>query len=107
MAPKSIFPGVSVKEARSLADTIARKNAGQPMRRFDIFEELRRSPDSGPSRQLVTGSSAYGLTTGGYQAEMLSLTPLGQRLSIENDETGLIDAVLNVDAFKQFFDKYR
>lgn len=107
MPARSLFPGVSAKEARTLADTIASKNAGQPMRRLDIFEELHRSPDSGPGRQLVTASSAYDLTTGGYQADMLSLTTLGQRLSVENDETALIDAVLNVDAFKQFFDKYR
>jgi hypothetical protein len=104
---KSLFPRVPVSEARTLADTIAHKNAGQPMRRLDIFEVLEKSPDSGPSRTLVTASSSYGLTSGGYTAETLSLASLGQRLSVEGDGTALIDAILSIDVFKQFFEKYK
>ena len=107
MARPSLFPPLPVSEARLIAQTIAEKNAGQPMRRLDVFHELNKSPDSGPSRNLVTASSGYGLTNGGYQAEMLSLTDLGRRLVVEGDESAVIDAVLNVDAFKKFFDAYR
>lgn len=107
MPPKSLFPLYSVKDARQLADTIAQHNAGQPMRRLDVFEVLKKSPDSGPSRTLVSASSSYGLTSGGYQAETLSLTSLGERLSVEGDETALVDAVLGVDVFKKFFESYK
>jgi len=48
------------------------------VRRLTLFEELGRSAESGPSRQLVTNSGRYGLTEGGYQAEWLTLTELGQ-----------------------------
>jgi len=107
MPPKAVFPAVSVSEARKLADTIAQKNAGQPMRRLDVFHELGRSPTSGPGRALVTASGAYGLTTGSYKADRLTITPLGRRLSVEGQDAALIDAVLNVEVFKRFFEKYR
>lgn len=106
MRGKSLFPPVRLKEARQIAKTIAEKNAGQPMRRLDIFHELKRVPDSGPSRNLVTASSGFGLTTGGYQAEMLSLTELGRRAAVDGDESALVDAVLNVDVFRKFFETY-
>lgn len=106
MPARSIFPPASIGEARVLADTIARSNAGQPTRRIDVFDVLRRSAESGPSRNLVTASSGYGLTTGGYAAESLSLTELGRRLSVEGDEAAAIDAVLHVDVFRQFFETY-
>ena len=107
MAGKSLFPAVAIEEARQIASTIAEKNAGQPMRRVDVFEELGKSPDSGPSRLLITASSGFGLTTGGYKAEMLALTDLGRRLAIDGDKTALIDAVLNVEVFRRFFESYK
>jgi hypothetical protein len=104
MAGKSLFPPLSLKEARQIADTIARQYSGQPTRRLDVFGALGKSPDSGPSRNLVTSSSGFGLTQGGYQAEMLSLTELGKRLAVEGDETATIDAVLKVEIFQKFFE---
>ena len=47
------------------------------VRRVTLFDHLDRSPDSGPGRQSVTNSARYGLTTGGYQAETLTLTEDG------------------------------
>ncbi|MEX0801318.1 MAG: hypothetical protein WD379_08885 [Dehalococcoidia bacterium] len=107
MPPKAIFPAFPVNEARKLADVIAQKNAGQPMRRLDVFHELGKSPTSGPSRQLVTASGAYGFTTGSYNADKLALTALGRKLAVDGDAAGMIDAVLNVDVFKRFFEKYK
>lgn len=106
MPGRSLFPPAALEDARVLADTIARSNAGQPMRRIDIFDILGRSAESGSGRNLVTASSGFGLTTGGYQAEVLSLTELGRRLAVEGDEAAAIDAVLNVDIFKRFFETY-
>jgi len=106
MAGRSLFPPAPIEEARVLADTIARSGSGQPMRRIDVFDVLGRSPDSGPSRNLVTASSSFGLTGGGYQAEFLALTDLGRRLAVDGDETATIDAVLGVDVFRKFFETY-
>lgn len=106
MPPRSLFPPAPVDEARVLAQTIAESNAGQPMRRIDVFDVLQRSAESGPSRNLVTASFGFGLTTGGYQAEFLSLTDLGRRLAVDGDESAAIEAVLHVDVFRQFFETY-
>jgi len=107
MPGKSLFPPVPIEEAQQIARTIAQKNAGQPMRRLDVFEELRKQPDSGPSRNLVTASSGFGLTTGGYKAEILSLTDLGRRLAVDDDRSAVTDAVLTVEVFRKFFEQYK
>lgn len=76
-----LFPAVSIGEALFLANAIQEHGAGQPIRRLTLFEALNRSPDSGPTRQLITSSNQYGITTGGYTAETLALTPLGDAAS--------------------------
>lgn len=72
------FPNSSFQEALVLADAIQSHSGGTgSMRRVTLFGTLNKSPESGPSRMLVTNSSRYGITTGGYQAEHLELTPNG------------------------------
>ena len=107
MPGKSLFPPVSIGEARQIADTVAQTNAGQPTRRLDVFNVLGKAPDSGPSRNLVTSSSGFALTTGSYRAETISLTDLGRRLAIDRDASAAVDAVLGVDIFGKFFDTYK
>ena len=105
--PATHFPAYTIKDALQISETIATQNAGQPMRRLDIFDHLDKSPESGPSRSLITASSTYGLTKGGYQAETLDLTELGRRIVVDQDGTATIDAIFRVDIFRQFFEKYR
>ena len=72
------FPASSFKEACELAEAIAQISGGaREVRRITLFDHLKRSPDSGRSRQAVTNSARYGLTTGSYTAEMLKLTDDG------------------------------
>jgi hypothetical protein len=72
------FPATSFKEALFLAQAIQKHGAGQRTRRLTLFEALDRSPDSGPTRKLITSSVQYGITTGGYSAEWLDLTAAGK-----------------------------
>ena len=72
------IPALTFEDTIQLAIGIWECASGQKVRRLTLFDYLKKSPDSGPSRTLVTASSKYGLTTGGYQAEMLELTPLGK-----------------------------
>jgi hypothetical protein len=72
-----LFPALSFKEALFIAQSIQTHGAGQPIRRLTLFESLDRSPDSGPTRKLITASAQYKLTTGGYSAETLTLTQDG------------------------------
>jgi hypothetical protein len=75
--PRS-FPATSFREALFLAEAIHKHGAGQQVRRLTLFEALDRSPDSGPTRKLITSSVQYGITSGGYSAEFLDLTPAGR-----------------------------
>lgn len=75
--PTSPFPPVSFLSVLPLAEAIQKHGAGQATRRITIFDKLGKSPESSASRMLITNSSRYGVTTGGYQAEVLELTPLG------------------------------
>ncbi len=72
------FPASTFEEAFTLADAIQKFAPGQDkVRKLTLFDKLGKSPDSGPSRQLITNSSRYGLTKGGYQADFIELTTDG------------------------------
>jgi hypothetical protein len=72
------FPAATFEEALVLADAIQKFAAGQEkVRKLTLFDKLGKSPESGPSRQLITNSSRYGLTTGGYHSDFLELTKDG------------------------------
>ena len=73
------FPRTTLEEALTLGQAIQAHAGGQRVRRTTLFEKLDKSPDSGPSRALITNSGKYGITTGGYQAEFLELTPNGTK----------------------------
>ena len=71
------FATKSASECIIIPEGIWKYASGQKIRRITLFDELGKSPDSGHSRTLVTASSKYGFTTGGYQAEYLELSEEG------------------------------
>lgn len=73
------FPACSFEEALEFALDVAKYGSGQPVRRISLFDHLKKSPESGPSRQLITNSGKYGLTDGSYKAEHIKLTEDGAR----------------------------
>ena len=79
-AIKSI-PSMPFEEVLHLSQAIWECASGKRVRKITLFDHLGKSPDSGPSRFLITSSSKYGLTTGGYQAEYLELTDDGAKAS--------------------------
>jgi len=74
----NLFPAASFEEALTIANGIQKHAAGQKVRRLTLFDQMKKSPDSGPSRQLIVNSNKYGLTKGSYAAEHLELTPEGK-----------------------------
>jgi hypothetical protein len=74
----SLFPASSFEEALTIPNAIQKHAAGQKVRRLTLFDQMQKSPDSGPSRQLITNASKYGLIKGSYKAEHLELTPDGK-----------------------------
>jgi hypothetical protein len=74
----TLFPAASFEEALTIANAIQKHASGQKVRRLTLFDQMGKSPDSGPSRQLIVNSNKYGLTKGSYSAEHLELTPDGK-----------------------------
>lgn len=68
------FPASPFEEALDFARTIYAFGSGQPVRRLSVFDHLGKSPESGPSRQLIINANKYGLIEGGYQADSLKIT---------------------------------
>ena len=48
-----MFPAATFEDALELATAIYRFGSGQPVRRISLFDDLGKSPESGPSRQLI------------------------------------------------------
>jgi hypothetical protein len=107
------FPTFSFREALVIADAIQAHSGGTgKIRRLTLFDTLNKSPDSGPSRQLVTNSARYGLTTGSYTAEHLELTPKGNvATNPEGDPKEKLKArfelaISGIAPFKALYDKF-
>jgi len=105
------FPRDTVEEALKLAKTIQDQNNGQPMKRIFIADHLKIKPESSNFRYLISSSYRYGLTQGGYQAEYISLTPLGDAITKTKDEKEklslLQEACQRVNVWKSFYQRYR
>lgn len=71
------FPALSFQDALALALALQEHASGHRVRRLTMFEKMNQSPDSQPTRQLITASGQYGLSKGGYMADFLELTEDG------------------------------
>lgn len=71
------FPAAPFEETLEFAKAIYMFGSGQPVRRLSVFDHLQKSPESGPSRQLVINANKYGLIEGGYAAEHLKVSADG------------------------------
>lgn len=107
---RNAFPRLSLRKVLPLVKKILELGEGDPVPRLVVFDKLGKAPNSGPSRMLVTTSSAYGLTTGGYQAERLGITDLGKALASSNSSMltqEVIRVLLSNDLFNKFYDKHK
>lgn len=106
------FPACSFEEALEFARAIFEYGSGQPVRRISLFDHLKKSPESGPSRQLITNANKYGLTEGGYQADQLKLTEEGARAvddeipKREKLKARIKLAIESVEPFKGLYERF-
>lgn len=80
------FPAAPFEESLSFAKALYEFASGQPVRRLSLFDHLGKSPESGPSRQLITNANKYGLIRGNYASDQLELTPDGLK-AVDEDAT--------------------
>lgn len=107
-----LFPAGTFEDAIELATAIFEFGSGQPVRRITLFDNMGKSPDSGSTRQLITNSAKYGLTSGSYAADLLALTPDG-RQAVADDVSPASRvrarfklAIENVDVFRGLYECY-
>ena len=74
----TLFPASSFEEALTIPNAIQKHASGQKIRRLTLFDQLGKSPESGPSRQLIINANKYGLTKGSCSSEHLELTADGK-----------------------------
>ncbi len=103
---RGAFPRLSFKKTIELAETIYELGQGEPVRRLKVFDYLKKSPESGPSRMLVTTSAAYDLTVGSYQAEYLSVTGRGQDFITASSKRKKLSLALDILFSNEIFNKF-
>lgn len=107
------FATMCASECVILPEGIWKYASGQKIRRITLFDQLGKSPDSGPSRSMITASSKYGFTSGGYQAEYLELSEDGYvAFNPEESLQNRLKAKFNLiicgnEYFKAIYEKYK
>ena len=80
--PAKPYPLLTFESVLVLAAAIMEHGVDGRLNRRTLFDKLERSPDSSLSRNMVTASSKYDLTKGGYAATDLEMTDDG-RIALE------------------------
>lgn len=106
------FPASTFEDALDLAKSLLDFGAGQPVRRVSLFDHIGKSPESGPSRQLITNANKYGLIKGSTQAEQLELTADGKKAvddqiqPRERARARVNLAIIGVEPFAELYKKF-
>lgn len=108
---KSDFPKHSLESAIKVASAIFEHNGGRPLPPTDTAIALGVSPGSSAFRILLSSSIKYGLTSGSYNQERVSLEHAGQNIvepkSPADKRQSLIKAALTPPSFKSIFDYFK
>lgn len=106
------FPACSFEESFDFAKELFNYGSGKSVRRLSFFDHLQKSPESGPSRQLVTNSNKYGLIKGGAAAEQLELTTdgikaLDEDLPVRDQLKAKIQlAIGQIEPFSKLYERF-
>jgi predicted nucleotide-binding protein len=107
---QSEIPKHSLQEVVALAQSLQDNFAGKNAPPHQLAGALDISPTSTNWQSLSGAAVAYGLTDGGYNANDISLTPLGRRIvatEIEGDDArARLEAALKPSIMSKFFNRY-
>lgn len=96
------FPTVSFESALLLPKGIAQYGVNGEMERRALFAELKRAPESGRSKALVTNAVKYGLIARKRPGDLLALTDNG-RVALAAEGGSLATAMRFQLALEQFW----
>ncbi len=103
-------PKHSLEDAIALARALQENFNGEAAP-HELANAMSISPTSSAWQSLTGAAVGYGLTEGGYNATTISLTPLGSRIVVPEEEgddssKAIREAALLPRIMKQFFQKY-
>lgn len=103
-------PGFPLDQALRVARSIAENYAFSPTKPLNVAAGMGVTPTSGFFRGVTGAAVAYGLTSGGYNAAEIGLTPLGLRIvrpTTEGDDLAAKrEALLKPKIVGDFLRKY-
>lgn len=111
--PAKPFPLVKFEDIIIIAKTIFEDGLDDRLRRLALFERLDRTATSSTSRNMITSSSRYGLTSGSHSAEYLTLTEDGKIIASQSSSLSTIPekvfhcAIRRFDIFNQVYEKLK
>ena len=111
--PNKPYPAMSFESALSLPRSIIEHGVNGEIQRLTLFAKLNRSPDSGPSRNLMTSSGKYKLTEGSHNTASLKVTPNGRFiLALDSSRQEVIGkqfqlAIRQFEPFNSVYEKLR
>lgn len=103
------YPSQTLTEALEIPRAIQDGASGMPVSKLTLAELLDRSPAASQFRKLLLSSRAYGLTSGGVNADQFELTSLGQEITGPDEVSraaAMKKAVMNVEPFRLFLTSY-
>lgn len=104
------IPALSLEKALRIAAAIGDNYGFKPATPLQVGKALDVAPTTSGFKMLAGASIAYGLTTGGYNAVTISITPLGLRIVRPTNEGDDIaakrEAVLKPRIIREFLQKY-
>jgi len=103
-------PSYSLDKATTIPRAIADNYGYKPSTPLQVAKALDVAPTSGPFKMLAGAAIAYGLTSGGYNADAITITPLGMRIvrpTTEGDDlVARKEALLRPRVIREFLSKY-
>jgi predicted nucleotide-binding protein len=107
---QSDVPGENLSSALRVASAIADSYGKSPTKPLRVAEAMDISPQSSGFRRLCGASIAYGLTEGGYNSELIALTPLARRIVAPtrdgDDFAAKREALLRPRVIREFLTRY-
>jgi hypothetical protein len=108
---KSDFPKHTLDDALRVARALYDKNGGQPLPPTDTAIAIGVSPGSSEFRTLLSAAIKYGLTTGSYQSDKVTLEEGGRNTveprSAEDQCRALVHAALTPPTFRAIYEYFR
>ncbi len=104
------MPRSTLSEVVALAETLRDNFAGTGASGIDLATAFSRSPASSSWRMLTGAAVAYGVTDGAYNAQTISLTPLGWKIVQPQEEgedrVSLVTAACRPSILNSFYKKF-